>query len=375
MSRAERQEQSFQARSRRWKQPLEAIHAEYQMLEHVTRESGGSAGCGGGWMRRMLLCCTLCLTLAWLPADGDEMAAARAALDRFQLDEVGRLLDAAGARGASAEALYLQSRRELLGYRFRRAIELSERCVELFSDRSICYESLGEGKAFASLDESGPLRKVMRARSALADLKHAVELDPANVRPRILLIRFYTLAPWILGGSKGKALEQSQAIARLDPGRASEAYGMMYYYHEQWDIAHEELRKALVRRPGDGELRYHAARARGKLGDRAGAVEELIGIVKSNPQLWEAWYTLGTWCVKSAYDDEVCLWALGEFIGGAVDAHGKRMANAYYWLGQLRERRGEFSQALLAYERALEVRPGHDESNAGVARVRRIVSS
>lgn len=304
----------------------------------------------------------------------DSLALAERALAQFELTQAAQYADQAiESNGRCAEALYLKARIEILQYRFDDAIELSRQCIDEFPQAAICFETLGEARSFAMVREDKLLKQVKLARRSADDWLHAVELDSTNVRARIQLIRYYRLVPWILGGSKRKAREQAEAITRIDADRSAEAYGMMNFYEKDWKGAIKHLAVAVQQHPDNGELRYHLARARGERGDLERAVSELTEIVASNPEFWEAWFHLGVWCVEANADHETCFAALETFVNGAVDSGEKRLANAYYAMGKLREQRGEVGLALAAYENALAAKHGHNESRDGAERLRAIV--
>lgn len=321
----------------------------------------------------MLLAGTLLLAVA-LHASMDPLTQARNALARFELDKSSAYVDQALAEDEpSPEAYYIKARVETLNYRFDQGMKVSRQCIERFPEAALCFESLGEARALGLVREDRLLKQIRIARDSRGDLLHAVALDPNDIRARIQLIRFYAMAPFIIGGSERKARQQADAIARIDPARASEAYGMMYFYEENWKDAQKSLSAAVEQHPHFAELRYHLARALGEQGRLTDAVEELEKIVATSPQFWEAWFYLGVWCVDADADNAVCFKALDTFVKGAVDSGPSRLANAYYAMGKLREERGELKLALAAYEHALQAKHGHNESRAGVERLRPIV--
>ncbi|MEJ2133379.1 MAG: tetratricopeptide repeat protein, partial [Gammaproteobacteria bacterium] len=304
-------------------------------------------------MARFISCLAL-VSVMWtgaVYASENDSDRARKALASFELTSAAAYVDRALAkRGDAPELLYMKARIEILEYRFDDAMTISQRCIDQFPTASICFETLGEARSFAMVREDKIFKQVKLMHRSVDDWLHAVELDPKNVRARILLIRYYRIAPWILGGSKRKARDQVDAIARIDPQRVAEARGMMSFYEEDWKDAIEHLEDAVAQDPDNGELRYHLASARAERGDLTRAVEELREVVSANPEFWEAYFHLGLWCVEANADNQVCFDALGTYVNGAKDAGEKRIANAYYAMGKLREQRGELALALAAYE-------------------------
>ena len=60
-------------------------------------------------------------------------------------------------------------------------------------------------------------RSFFAARRSGHELEEAVRLAPSNIRAHRDLAEFYAESPWLVGGGKGKARQQVEAIARLDP--------------------------------------------------------------------------------------------------------------------------------------------------------------
>ena len=322
----------------------------------------------------LLVLASITLLANATPAWGEPLELAERSLGDFELTKAAAYVDQSVAQhGPSAEAYYLKARIEILQYRFGHALDLSRQCIEQFPQSAICFESLGEARSLGLVREDRMLRQIKLANRAVDDWLHAVELDPDNIRARIQLIRYYRLAPWILGGSKRKARAQAQAITRIDATRSAEAYGMMNFYEEDWKGAIKHLALAVEQDPENGELLYHLARARGARGQLGQAVTALAQVVETNPEFWEAWFHLGVGCVHAEADAGTFFSALKTLVDGAVDSGEKRMANAYYAMGKLRERRGELALALAAYEQALEAKRGHNESRDGAERLRAIV--
>src|SRR6266851_280031 len=61
------------------------------------------------------------------------------------------------------------------------------------------------------------------------ELENAVRLDPAMVDARLDLVRFYVMAPRIVGGGVPKARRQAREIARRSPALGAFAWGYIEY--------------------------------------------------------------------------------------------------------------------------------------------------
>ena len=68
------------------------------------------------------------------------------------------------------------------------------------------------------LERSGWLKKLVIAPKIRNSFERAVELAPTHVKARRALMRYYEVAPRLLGGGKAKARAQQEAIRRLESG-------------------------------------------------------------------------------------------------------------------------------------------------------------
>lgn len=67
------------------------------------------------------------------------------------------------------------------------------------------------------------LRQPFVARNVHAHFEKAVACDPDHVAARWDLMEYYLKAPALLGGSRTKAVQQAERIARLDPAEGRKA--------------------------------------------------------------------------------------------------------------------------------------------------------
>lgn len=77
----------------------------------------------------------------------------------------------------------------------------------------------------------------------------ASELDPSNIEARIALYNYYIMAPGIMGGSEGKAIEQLNIIERLDAFRGSMVRASYYLRKKDSLNAESAFKKAIALRP------------------------------------------------------------------------------------------------------------------------------
>jgi hypothetical protein len=153
------------------------------------------------------------------PAAADLDAVARA-LDASRLSDARRLLAALPeAERSSALGQYFAGRLASLFGPPDAPANHAERCLERAPALSRCHEIRGEA-LLQSLDGASVTQAFGTARRTRAAWEQAVALDGGNLRARLLLLRFYGGAPWIVGGSRAKA-EAAGGTRRLRHARSA----------------------------------------------------------------------------------------------------------------------------------------------------------
>jgi tetratricopeptide (TPR) repeat protein len=99
------------------------------------------------------------------------------------------------------------------------ALPWLEKAVTLAPENSTYMGDYG-GTCFQLADKHHSFSFATRGRNAM---EKAIGLDPDNLDARNGLMQFYARAPWPLG-SRARANEQAEEIARRDPPRGAHAY-------------------------------------------------------------------------------------------------------------------------------------------------------
>ncbi|AOS44184.1 Tetratricopeptide repeat protein [Lacunisphaera limnophila] len=129
------------------------------------------------------------------------------------------------------------------------ATELLEQAVALAPRESEYHHWLGNSLAWAAA--GAPFReKAALGRRCLAAYRHALELDPDNLRARFSLMNFYRHVPRLLGGGLGRAREEAAEIHRRDPVEGAYARAVLQAQEEDFAAAFSSLREVLARQPG-----------------------------------------------------------------------------------------------------------------------------
>src|SRR6516165_990122 len=122
------------------------------------------------------------------------------------------LSSAIDANARDAQLWHWRSRCYLELRDYARAIADGERAVVESPGDSEFHRWLGHAYGGAAEQK----RSLSMARKVRAAFEDAVRLDASNIAARRDLMEFYVEAPWIVGGDKRKALEEVDAIVRID---------------------------------------------------------------------------------------------------------------------------------------------------------------
>lgn len=232
------------------------------------------------------------------------------------------------------------------------------------AERSRCLELSGESLALRIVMISGDWERIRLARKVRDYLQQAIAADATNDRAYVLLARFYRIAPWLLGGSHTQASVQIDRAVALVPNNEAKVRGIDAIDAQEWQRAEQWL--AQDKSP---IASYYRAVALIELNQAAAAIALLKPLTQSVPEFFDAQFMLG----RGAFDLEpqTALVALQQFVHAAPDAGAKRLANAWYLIGQLHERANRPNEALKAYDAALKAKSGHNESRKAYDRLRK----
>ncbi len=213
-----------------------------------------------------------------------------AAFSGLRLDEARRML--AAAPRDEPQVLYFLAHLAIWDHETERALSLASQCLELDGDASICHEVWGAALSLQLLD-SPMFEQYGLARQSRGAWEHAVELDPTNLRARMMLLRYYRQAPWIAGGSRKKALAQERKIAQLSASRASEAKGLNLYFDGDYDAALTLFLKARAQVKDSFDPSYYVPLAAARAGDHTTGIRAFAELLEANPDDWDGWFYLG----------------------------------------------------------------------------------
>ena len=138
---------------------------------------------------------------------------------------------------------------------YERAITYGEAAVKLAPENGEYERWLG--RIYGAKAEQS--RSFFLARRVKQAFEAAVRLAPRSIEARRDLMQYLAEAPWIVGGDKGKAKEEVQAIAQLDPMEGHLAQAAYLSAQKKWKDAQTEYLAVLDMHPSRIEPYMEAA--------------------------------------------------------------------------------------------------------------------
>ena len=212
------------------------------------------------------------------------------------------------------------------------------------------------GRAYGGAAERA--RSFSLAGKVRRTFEQAVRLDPSNLAARRDLAEFYLEAPWIVGGSSRKALEQIEAIAEADAVAGYLARAAYSRHEKRLDEAEANYERVLTLGPGQLDPYLEVAdfyEKREDAGKFAGVVEQAARVAPSDQRLS---YYQGVALVLADRNLAEADRLLRAYLANAprrsdLPSH----AAAHEWLGRLNQRLGNEKVAADEYRTALALDP------------------
>ena len=268
--------------------------------------------------------------------------------------------------GKNAEARYYLGMSLMLLQQFDEAQDEAEEAIDLDENVSKYHilrgQILGQKAMTANVLSQG----IMAPKIKNAFLR-ASELDPSNVEARQALYNYYVMAPGIMGGSNEKALDQANAVVKLDPFRG---YMLLANFANRIkkDTVEAELqiKKAIQAEPERGggykSLGYLYMR-QGKFSEAYAQMQKYIEVEPKNPDSHDSYGDVLKEEKKYERAIEKYLYAL------SVD---KNFGASIYSLAECYEFKGSKQKAKETFQWFLTVEPQGRRAEAAQKKIKEL---
>lgn len=230
---------------------------------------------------------------------------------------------------------------------------------------------------------SGEMRKTMNGFKFLMlgwkigpEIQKSLRLDPGNLDARMDLIRYYVSTSAILGGSRGKALREVEALGARDPAYGRFARGFVEFRLTNYPAAEREFESAAAA-PAGGTATANGVRRLAltwlgylcqqteQYGKAFAAFEALDGLGDATAK-----YEIGRTAAFSGLQLERGQHCLEAYLETHPRAEEPSLAAAHFQLGAIAERRGSRDEAHREYATARRLDPDLNGVKAALARTK-----
>lgn len=286
-----------------------------------------------------------------------QLAAARRAIEPYARSHP------RDARAAYYMGLSYLSERSVDG-----AVEWLERAVELDGRSADHHLNLGNAYGLKAMG-ANVIRQAILARKAKAEFDAAVALAPNSIPARSGRMRFYMMAPGVLGGSMDRALEEAAEIRRRNPYAGVGAHVAVYRRQGDTAAVVREL-EAAVRQFPDSVPVYLAL---GNTYDGMKRHDASVGVferlARRRPQSMTAAYQLARLSVVTGRGMDRGESLLKQYLRHTPRAGDPALFAAHWRLGTLYERQGKRDQARASYRASLAINPAFGLARESLAKL------
>ncbi|MDH3216231.1 MAG: tetratricopeptide repeat protein [Candidatus Krumholzibacteria bacterium] len=254
------------------------------------------------------------------------------------------------------QAVYYLGRIALEAGDIDQAVERLEKAVTLDEAQSDYHFYLGVAYA-QKIQKVSFFEKGQLAPKLKGEFEKAVETDPANVQARMGLAQYYLNAPPIAGGSKEKAMEQVEAIKKLDPKQGHLFTAQIHMAAKEHDKAEKEMKAALALDPTDTDVHYQMGMLYQTKKDYPAAFAALEKAIEIDPMYMSAMYQMGRTAIFAEDNYDRGIECLKIYLNSKPQAGQPTWAHAHWRLGMVYEKMGNVEMAKKEYQAALDLDP------------------
>lgn len=242
---------------------------------------------------------------------------------------------------------------------FNGSVSELEKATQAEPGSSVYHQWLG--RAYG--EKADRDKSFLTARKVKKEFEQAVKLDPSNISARRDLEDYLLEAPWIVGGSKEEALDQVQAIEKLDPVEGHLARADYDLHVGKKDDAAGEYNAVLDPKPQKIEVYFELADYYGKEDDGSQVDRMALEAEKRDPKDPRLAYYHGEARVLMGSDLDVAEQDLKSYLATTPErSDWPSHSAARYWLGRLYESEGKKMDAAEQYRASLQLDPGRKDA-------------
>jgi len=245
-------------------------------------------------------------------------------------------------------ALFGRARALLARGEAAQASPIFEKAVALAPKRADYHYWLAKSYGVEARHSTNAVRLMMIGWNTGEELEAAVRLDPNFLDARLDLIRYYVMAPRLVGGSHDKAMAQVAELEKRDAALGAFASGYVRYREKELGPARKKLEEA-VRLAQTRETKVLALTWLGYLSQETQqydkAFESFEAILSVDPSHSAALYEIGRTAVFCTCRLDRGEEALRGYLTTSPAIDDPSLAAAHVQLGLLLEKKGDVAAA------------------------------
>lgn len=250
-----------------------------------------------------------------------------------------------------------------------RGISACERATKLEPDNGLYHLWLGRVYG-EKADSASFLTAAGLAKKVRTEFETAVRLAPNNADARSDLAEFYLEAPGIVGGGKDKALQQAEALAKLDSARADWIRGRISEKSGDLATAEKQYRAAIQDSHGGAHAWFNLALYYWHRQDLDNMQRTLYHAVAAPLDRPEVVMESAELLIRGGRDFPSAVQWLRRYLNGPMVEEAPAF-KAHYLLGTVLEKQGDKDAAAEQYRAALALASHFSRAQQALSRVSR----
>jgi len=274
----------------------------------------------------------------------------------------------AASHPRDARAAYYIGRTYLSERTLDPAVEWLEKAVALDARVADYHVSLANAYGLQAMN-ANLLGQAILARKAKGEFDAAVALDAGNVEAHRGLMRYYMLAPALLGGSMDRARQEAGEIRRRSPWEGANAFAEIHRQAGDLAAASREY-ETLVRAYPDSVKAYvMLASSYEQMKRPQSSVEVFERLLRRQPQSYAAFYQIGRLSTVTGEGLDRAAELLQRYLRHTPAAGEAPLTYAHWRLGMVYEKQGKRDLARAAYRTAVALDARNRQAQQALARL------